>query len=112
MRKTFLFALLMMVSAFVMAGENDLLWDYTQTAPSANPDNGLYYESKVNDAAGTNLGLKGIKLNSSGYAYFEKAAVAGTLKLTISNRKNTTERLELKKYNPYLKKVTVHKEIK
>ncbi|MBQ5705931.1 MAG: 50S ribosomal protein L33, partial [Bacteroidaceae bacterium] len=24
----------------------------------------------------------------------------------------TTERLELKKYNPYLKKVTVHKEIK
>ena len=91
MRKTFLFALLMMVSAFVMAGENDLLWDYTQTAPSANPDNGLYYESKVNDAAGTNLGLKGIKLNSSGYAYFKKAPVAGTLKLTISNRKNTTE---------------------
>ena len=28
------------------------------------------------------------------------------------NRKNTTERLELKKYNPILKKVTVHKEIK
>ncbi|WP_290383623.1 50S ribosomal protein L33, partial [uncultured Duncaniella sp.] len=27
-------------------------------------------------------------------------------------RKNTTERLELKKYNPILKKVTVHKEIK
>ena len=91
MRKTFLFALLTMVSAFVMAGENDLLWDYTQTAPSANPDNGLYYGSKVDDAAGTNLGLKGIKLNSSGYAYFEKAPVAGTLKLTISNRKNTSE---------------------
>ena len=31
---------------------------------------------------------------------------------TAKNRKNTTERLELKKYNPYLKKVTVHKEIK
>ena len=28
------------------------------------------------------------------------------------NRKNTTERLELKKYNPILKRVTVHKEIK
>jgi large subunit ribosomal protein L33 len=28
------------------------------------------------------------------------------------NKKNTPERLELKKYNPYLKKVTVHKEIK
>ncbi len=26
--------------------------------------------------------------------------------------KNTTERLELKKYNPILKRVTVHKEIK
>ncbi|MCF0181947.1 MAG: 50S ribosomal protein L33 [Muribaculaceae bacterium] len=32
--------------------------------------------------------------------------------ITTKNRKNTTERLELKKYNPYLKKVTVHKEIK
>jgi large subunit ribosomal protein L33 len=28
------------------------------------------------------------------------------------NRKNTTERLELKKYNPILKKYTIHKEIK
>jgi large subunit ribosomal protein L33 len=32
--------------------------------------------------------------------------------ITTKNRKNTTERLELKKYNPNLKKVTVHKEIK
>ena len=32
--------------------------------------------------------------------------------ITTKNRKNTTERFELKKYNPYLKKVTVHKEIK
>ncbi len=32
--------------------------------------------------------------------------------MTYKNRKNTTERMELKKYNPYLKKVTVHKEIK
>ena len=31
---------------------------------------------------------------------------------TTKNKKNTTERLELKKYNPILKKVTVHKEIK
>ncbi|MCI6161248.1 MAG: 50S ribosomal protein L33, partial [Prevotella sp.] len=28
------------------------------------------------------------------------------------NRKNTPERMELKKYNPILKKMTVHKEIK
>jgi large subunit ribosomal protein L33 len=32
--------------------------------------------------------------------------------ITTKNRKNTTERLELKKYNALLKKVTVHKEIK
>ena len=32
--------------------------------------------------------------------------------ITTKNRKNTTERLELKKYNPILRKVTVHKEIK
>ena len=31
--------------------------------------------------------------------------------ITTKNRKNTTERLELKKYNPVLKKMTVHKEI-
>lgn len=31
---------------------------------------------------------------------------------TYKNRKITTERLELKKYNPFLKKHTVHKEIK
>lgn len=90
MKKTFFFALLTMVSAFVMAGENDLLWDYTQAPPSANPpDNGLYYGASVNDAAGTKNGLKGIKLNSSGYAYFEKAAVAGKLKLSISKREGS-----------------------
>jgi large subunit ribosomal protein L33 len=32
--------------------------------------------------------------------------------ITEKNRKNTTERLELKKFNPVLKKMTVHKEIK
>lgn len=32
--------------------------------------------------------------------------------ITTKNRKNTTERLELKKYNQYLKKYTIHKEIK
>lgn len=32
--------------------------------------------------------------------------------ITVKNRKNTTSRLELRKYNPYLKKHTVHKEIK
>lgn len=32
--------------------------------------------------------------------------------VTMKNRKNTTARIELKKYNPFLKKHTVHKEIK
>jgi large subunit ribosomal protein L33 len=32
--------------------------------------------------------------------------------ISVKNKKNTPERLELKKYNPYLKKTTVHKEIK
>ena len=32
--------------------------------------------------------------------------------ITTKNKKNTTERLELKKFNPNMRKVTVHKEIK
>lgn len=32
--------------------------------------------------------------------------------ITTKNRKNTTERIELKKYNSIMKKYTVHKEIK
>ena len=32
--------------------------------------------------------------------------------ITTKNKKNTNERLELKKYNPYLKRYTVHKELK
>jgi len=32
--------------------------------------------------------------------------------ISTKNRKNTPDRLELKKYNPFLRKVTVHKEIK
>ncbi len=32
--------------------------------------------------------------------------------ITTKNKKNTTSRLELKKFNPVLRRVTVHKEIK
>jgi large subunit ribosomal protein L33 len=32
--------------------------------------------------------------------------------ITTKNKKNNTERLELKKYNSIMKKMTVHKEIK
>ena len=31
---------------------------------------------------------------------------------TIKNRHNDPERLELKKYNPFLRRYTVHKEVK
>jgi len=41
------------------------------------------------------------------------SGVAGTSRyITTKNRKNTTERMELKKFNPILRKMTVHKEIK
>ena len=47
------------------------------------------------------------------YEHRYKQWVTGTSRyITTKNRKNTTERLELKKYNPILKRVTVHKEIK
>ena len=71
-------------------GPVSLVWDYTEAAPTGSPDNGLYYAANVNDAAGTNNGMKGVKLNSSGYAYFAKPAVAGTLTLTFGNRKNNS----------------------
>ena len=32
--------------------------------------------------------------------------------ITNKNKKNTTQRKKRKKYNPFLKKVTVHREIK
>lgn len=32
--------------------------------------------------------------------------------ITTKNKRNTPDRLKLKKYNPYLRKMTVHKEIK
>ncbi|MFT6843876.1 MAG: large subunit ribosomal protein L33 [Flavobacteriales bacterium] len=38
---------------------------------------------------------------------------AGTSRyITTKNRKNSPDRMELKKYNPVLKKYTVHREIK
>lgn len=41
------------------------------------------------------------------------AGVAGMSRYqTQKNKKNTPKRLELNKYNPYLRKVTLHREIK
>ena len=86
MKKIFLMMAACMMSVAMMAGENDLLWDYTEGAPTSNPDNGLYYGSKVSDGPGVKNGLYGIKMNGSGYAYFTKAAVAGKLKLGFGPR--------------------------
>ena len=97
MRKVLLSLAVCLVTAFAWAGENDLLWDYTEAqiptslSDSSAAKNGvLYYGAYVNDAPSTNNGLNGVKLNSSGWAYFEKAPVAGKLKLTFANRKAQT----------------------
>lgn len=43
----------------------------------------------------------------------KESGMPGTSRyITTKNRKNTPGRLELKKYNPILKKYTIHKEIK
>ena len=43
----------------------------------------------------------------------KESGLPGTSRyITTKNKKNTNQRLELKKYNPILKRMTVHKEIK
>ena len=43
----------------------------------------------------------------------KQSGVAGTSRyITTKNRKNTPDRIELKKFNPILKTYTTHKEIK
>ncbi len=43
----------------------------------------------------------------------KESGLPGTSRyITTKNKANTPDRVELKKYNPILKKMTVHKEIK
>ena len=43
----------------------------------------------------------------------KESGLPGTSRyITTKNKKNTSERLELKKYNNIMKKMTVHREIK
>jgi large subunit ribosomal protein L33 len=43
----------------------------------------------------------------------KQSGMPGTSRyITTKNRKNTPDRMELKKFNPILKRYTVHKEIK
>ena len=86
-----------LMSVAVMAGENELLWDYTETPPSASPDtkyadHPLYYNQTVKDGkTGAGNGLNGIKMDGNGYATFEKAPVEGKLILSFGPRDNVNE---------------------
>ena len=42
----------------------------------------------------------------------KESGVAGMSRYITTKNKNTPDRLERKKYNPYLKRVTLHREIK
>ena len=43
----------------------------------------------------------------------KKSGLPGTSRyISTKNKKNTPDRIELKKYNPILRKHTIHKEIK
>ena len=85
-------AVMLFFAGSIAAGTYDLLWDYSTAPPTANPDRGLSYSSTVNDDEGVKNGLKGVKLNSSGWCSFVKAPVAGQLRLTFGPRsgKNPT----------------------
>ena len=87
MKKFFSFVVAALMSVAMWAGSNDLLWDYTEGQPASSPDNGLYFNNKCQDAGASGKnGLNGIKLNSSGYCCFTKAAVPGKLKLSFGPR--------------------------
>jgi large subunit ribosomal protein L33 len=46
------------------------------------------------------------------YRAQKTSGVAGTSRYITTNKKKYPDRLEIKKFNPVLKRVTVHKEIK
>ena len=83
-----------LMSVAMYAGGNDLVWDFTEAAPSGSPvveanhpNVKLYYASNVKDGTNNDKNhLNGIKMNGSGYAYFTKPAVAGKLKLGFGPR--------------------------
>jgi hypothetical protein len=55
---------------------NDKLWYYQDNVPASNPDNGLTFGGTKQGS-----GMFGIKLDSNGKAWFEKAAEKGTLRV-------------------------------
>jgi uncharacterized repeat protein (TIGR02543 family) len=94
MQKIFSLIVVILACTTAFAGSNDLLWDFSGGAPASSPtystqgntSTGLTFNNKVQDSPSTNNALNGIKMNSSGYCYFTKPAVAGTLKLGFGPR--------------------------
>lgn len=78
----------------VTLGQNDLRWYYTTAAPASSPDNGLNFKSSANGN-----GLYGVKLNSDGYAWFAKPAVAGKLRVGAYYKSANTIPYEVNVYS-------------
>ena len=75
------------------------------STPLRNKSVGLMMSLCLQDAAMLRDNYKCTEMKESG--------LPGTSRyVTTKNRKNTPERMEIKKYNPILKRMTVHKEIK
>ena len=74
------------------AGENDKIWYFQDAVPSENPVDGLTYPE---NGTGSGNGQFGIKLNSSGYAWFVKPAVAGTLRVGAFIRSGSATEYEV-----------------
>lgn len=78
--------------SYEAAGANDKIWYFQDAVPSENPVNGLTYPSS---GTTTGNGLYGIKLNASGYAWFVKPAVAGTLRVGAFLRSGSAAEYEV-----------------
>lgn len=76
-----------------------------QSEKSVNRTKNLGFMAKKNKEARQQIILECTEQKASGVPGMSRY-------ISTKNRKNTPERLELKKYNSYLKKVTIHKEIK
>ena len=99
MKKVFFLIATAMLSVSMWAGEKDLIWDFSDAAPSSNPEAAqnnaevkLYYGSSIKDGiTGDKNRLNGVKLNDGGYAYFTKEAVKGKLKLGYGPRSGSNK---------------------
>ena len=80
---------------------NNLLWDYTESAPQSNPDRGLSYASKVNDSTGilkltfsprysgsSSLRVKVGEGDSESYIITEEASTLTTVSIPLTAEQN------------------------